>query len=250
MANAQQAWKRLSTEIWNAVNTKMGDASQGDASGSCHDSSASDPAPPVLIPPSHQRRTSSPNELIYTASRGNFRAASASLDAAFPVVDEAALFALFPSVGGTGPGAAYEQAQIGDARRCVRAALDEMRLNYDLDPGLLGERSEVSRGYAQIAWLLTHLRLAHSAADDQAQEEHTRLDPIPDEQPASSVMSGKSKGRQKRPFETHDLLKAIDRHDVETIIEIRDSAFDLLLDITTGAATTGISDSRRSTPLG
>lgn len=309
MTSAQQTWRRLSTDLWKAINTRVGDQTSEDPdAGSGADPHALEAeAPsqdvegvrdaPVLAAPgvNSQCRTNNPpsiarssDELVYKLSRANFRAQSASLHAQFPDVDDTTLYSLFPALpsancstksspcspqtlrlrrkdSASSSHAGYEQAQVSEARRCVRAALNEMKLNFDLDPGLLGERSDISRGYAQIAWLLSHLKLSHphpellqlGEDDDQRSAQRGNDPSSPDQSEGADAGASQSTGgkikpshKPKRPYESHDLLKAIDRHDIETIISIRDHAFDLLLDISAGAATTGTSDSRRCTPLG
>lgn len=155
----------------------------------------------------------------------------------------------FPAISDTQidrllPGEESEQA-----RRWVQAALQEMHLNYDLDPKLLGERSESNRGAALIALLLSRIVVQDPASEDG---EHGRSKghlsgAVADEQRTegneSAYASRDSKGKSAglpppRAYETHDLLKAIDQKDVETVLAIRNANFDLLLDLSQGGAPT------------
>ncbi|SAM69093.1 uncharacterized protein UBRO_00696 [Ustilago bromivora] len=141
------------------------------------------------------------------------------------------------------PGEELEQA-----RQCILAALQEMHLNYDLDPKLLGERNEVNKGHALLAILLSRIIVqAPEAGEGHERGEGHLSCAVPDQESsskpnaASSDQSAKPKSAVAAPtraYETHDLLKAIDKKDVETILAIRDANFDLLLDLSQGGGPT------------
>ena len=170
----------------------------------------------------------------------------------FPVLDDAKLYALFPSFGFD----SEQDKRMEERRRCVRAAIEEMQLNYSLDTKSLGSRSDANRGYAEIVRLLSLIRLQQSFPSgglsggghlsgqlpgDEGQGERGR----------GAEGDGKAAGTPAKPlrnFETYDLLKAIDRRDMETIMEIRDRSFDLLLSMSGGSS--GSSNVKASTPLG
>lgn len=158
-------------------------------------------------------------------------------EASFPRVPDAQIENLLPG------------SELEDARRCIQAALQEMHLNYDLDPKLLGERSDANRGNALLALLLSriavqphsledghehgegHLSGATIEQDNQVREGNTSA--ADGEKPKSTLMA------PPRAYETHDLLKAIDKKDVETILAIRNANFDLLLDLSHGGGPAG-----------
>ncbi|CDS00020.1 uncharacterized protein SPSC_02692 [Sporisorium scitamineum] len=149
----------------------------------------------------------------------------------FPTISESQIKKLFP-------GADLEQA-----RQWVSAALQEMHLNYDLDPKLLGERSDANRGNALIALLLSRI-IVPSLQDEEHERGEGHLSGAVVDQDsqrrddASSTHEGvKPKSALTAPpreYETHNLLKAIDKKDVETILAIRNANFDLLLDLSQG----------------
>ncbi|KAJ9476710.1 hypothetical protein PHBOTO_000394 [Pseudozyma hubeiensis] len=159
-------------------------------------------------------------------------------DASFPRVPDAQIENLLPG------------SELEDARRCIQASLQEMHLNYDLDPKLLGERSDANRGNALLALLLSriavhqpqsledghehgegHLSGAIVDQDNQVREGNT---PAADAaKPKATLIA------PPRAYETHDLLKAIDKKDVETILAIRNANFDLLLDLSHGGGPAG-----------
>ncbi|SPO20116.1 uncharacterized protein UTRI_00512_B [Ustilago trichophora] len=155
---------------------------------------------------------------------------------AFPNISESQLEKLLPG------------QELEHARQWVQAALQEMHLNYDLDPKLLGERSEANRGNALIALLLSRIAVRQPGAaenDHERGEGHVSGAVLDQERQSgnddeSSTQGAKSKLAgiaPPREYETHDLLKAIDKKDVETILAIRNANFDLLLDLSQGGAT-------------
>lgn len=171
----------------------------------------------------------------------------------FPSVSDAQLLQLLP-------GDDHE-----DARRCVKAALQDMHLNYDLDPKLLGERSETNLGNRLIALLISRMNITGSSADETVAKDGTLSGATADidgdnERIADNVGSiGKSGSRAvlRKNYESHDLLKAIDNKDMETILAIRDANFDLLLDLSQGGSSKSASTGANSgtsgtlnTPLG
>ncbi|EPQ27395.1 uncharacterized protein PFL1_04933 [Pseudozyma flocculosa PF-1] len=158
----------------------------------------------------------------------------------FPHIDDEHLDALFPA------------PQFEGVRNNVRAAIEDMKLNFSLDPKLLAnERSETNQGYHAIALLLSRLQVrpADGGIDGQRPGQHAGAAGEGDEGSskdrdgtvASSsrhrVGGGNTTAPPPRSFETHDLLKAIDRKDTETILAIRDANFDLLLDLSYGGST-------------
>ena len=135
--------------------------------------------------------------------------------------------------------------QLKQARHWVTAALQEMHLNYDLDSKLLGERSDANRGNALVALLLSRIivQSSHSQNGEHERGEGHLSGAVVDQEgqardASSSAQEGaKPKGAlvpPPRAYETHDLLKAIDKKDVETILAIRNANFDLLLDLSQG----------------
>lgn len=146
----------------------------------------------------------------------------------FPMVPETQLEKLLPGV------------QFDYARQCVREALQDMQLNYDLDPRLLGEHSDANKGYALIALLLSRIVVTQpkSAQSDGDRPEGHLSGAVIDRDARSGEAASSSQGVKpsaggipQREYETHDLLKAIDQKDVETILAIRNANFDLLLDL-------------------
>ncbi|TKY90674.1 hypothetical protein EX895_000672 [Sporisorium graminicola] len=151
----------------------------------------------------------------------------------FPALSESQIKKLLPG------------AELEQAREWVTAALQEMHLNYDLDPKLLGERSDSNRGNALIALLLSRIVVRQPGSQD---EEHERGEGHlsgavvdQDGQSGRDTLSSNEGAKPKsaliappREYETHDLLKAIDKKDVETILAIRNANFDLLLDLSQG----------------
>ncbi|SPO21035.1 uncharacterized protein UTRI_00512 [Ustilago trichophora] len=154
----------------------------------------------------------------------------------FPTIPESQLEKLLPG------------QELEHAREWVQAALQEMHLNYDLDPKLLGERSDANRGNALIALLLSRIvvRQPGAAGDEHERGEGHLSGAVMDQERGtgndddSSTQGARSKFAgiaPPREYETHDLLKAIDKKDVETILAIRNANFDLLLDLSQGGAT-------------
>ncbi|KDN52667.1 hypothetical protein K437DRAFT_220099 [Tilletiaria anomala UBC 951] len=141
-----------------------------------------------------------------------------------------------------------------EARRAVRATLEEMELNFKLDPLSLGDRSDYNKGCAEIVGLLSRVR-AHAPRGTSAGGSG-RLAPNDGAADGKDIGKSTNKAAMKvgstaiptRSYETHDLLKAIDRKDVETIMAIRDSNFDLLLDL--GGSSSANTNAKNYTPLG
>ncbi|PWZ02574.1 hypothetical protein BCV70DRAFT_209186 [Testicularia cyperi] len=149
-----------------------------------------------------------------------------------------------------------------EARQHLRAAIEEMHLNYDLDPKLLGERSEVNRALI-LSKLIVHSEDINREEAHAGQLSGTVADEEDVENAAGSMRDQGSSPTPAKPmvvprrnFETHDLLKAIDKRDMETIMAIRDANFDLLLDLSQGGTTTKTSSAASqaggttNTPLG
>ncbi|CAD6891545.1 unnamed protein product [Tilletia controversa] len=186
----------------------------------------------------------------------------------FPHVTDAQLEKLFPLPGSmsgssaTGP-SKHENAALR-RRQVARAALDEMELNWKLDPVTLGEKSDFNQGCAVLMALLARVRvggkddsglLDYSPAGLQSAEAQRQ------KREGSTQESGGPGGKKKgassaafaRRWEAHDLLKAIDQQDHETILYIRDQAMDLLLDLSssaTGTRSGGSGSGALKTPLG
>ncbi len=78
---------------------------------------------------------------------------------------------VFPHVAETHIEKLLPGEDLEHARQWVQAALQEMHLNYDLDPKLLGERSDANRGNALIALLLSRITLP---SPKDADSEHER----------------------------------------------------------------------------
>lgn len=138
--------------------------------------------------------------------------------------------------------------ELEQARKYVLAALQEMHLNYDLDPKLLGERSDVNKGNALLALLLSRIIIKTPEAENEHERGEGHLSgAVPDQESGSAAKDASSDHHAKpksavaappRAYETHDLLKAIDKKDAETILAIRNANFDLLLDLSQGGTTT------------
>ncbi|PWN42231.1 hypothetical protein IE81DRAFT_323715 [Ceraceosorus guamensis] len=151
-----------------------------------------------------------------------------------PLISERKLARLFPD---------------HSTRDAVRQFYKERQLDWDCDAQSLGERNESNRAAAALFDLL--VRLDVQGASDAEHELPARL--------VSGFEGGSSNSAQKstterskstvdrsRAWEAHDVLQAIDKKDVETLMRIRDASFDLLLDA--GGATKSASIS--SMPLG
>lgn len=152
------------------------------------------------------------------------------------------------------------------ARQWVLAAIQEMHLNYDLDPKLLNERSDANRGNALIALLLSRIVISNqlSTDSDPGRGQRHLSGEIPDQKLACTNEASSSQGPKSKfsglvppkGYETHDLLKAIDKKDLDTILAIRNANFDLLLDLSSGGATSKSSPAASqaggstNTPLG
>ncbi|GAK62219.1 uncharacterized protein PAN0_001c0417 [Moesziomyces antarcticus] len=152
----------------------------------------------------------------------------------------------FPSVSDEQIRRLLPDDDLQDAREWVHAALQEMHLNFDLDPKLLGEHSDANRGNALLALLLSRIVVtaSDSAGDADSREPGHLSGAVVDQEgraakgdASSEAVKSKSAGVvPPREYETHDLLKAIDKKDVETILAIRNANFDLLLDLSQGGS--------------
>lgn len=149
----------------------------------------------------------------------------------------------------------------------IKAAYEEAKLNWDLDAKMIGgHRSDSNLGMARIFGLLNVISLVddttRSAQESTSAgmiDSNGNLIAAPVQQGATmqeeAVTSGRSdaKGTQEvfqRQYETHDLLRAIDRKDTQTILTIRDANFDLLLDLNQGGTGASMSSGTVNTPLG
>ncbi|KAL9940202.1 hypothetical protein V8E36_000907 [Tilletia maclaganii] len=171
----------------------------------------------------------------------------------FPRISDAQLERLFalpdsPS-GSSAAGPAALEKVVLRRREVARAALDEMELNWKLDPRALGERSDFNQGCATLVALLARVRvrnkddfdpLDYSPAGDATTLEAQRR------RLANSSLESQTGQKKKdasqhaaafvRHWEAHDVLKAIDQQDHETILLIRDQAMDLLLDLSSASS--------------
>lgn len=145
-------------------------------------------------------------------------------------------------------------------------------MNWKLDPQTLGERSDYNRGCAALVGLLSrvHAQAEGSSAPSGGragrQEGSGRIDEGGEGsggQGSNNQFGGGKAGKSvatpaARTYETHDLLRAIDRRDAETVLAIRDANFDLLLDLSPGGtsssssnvAAAGSAGGAANTPLG
>ena len=144
------------------------------------------------------------------------------LSDSFPRISEERLESLFPGKHGE------------HTRNAVRAAIDEMDLAFRLDPKALGERTDANQGYLAIALLLSRLQLVAPSQLNASRPPGADVE----SDAANSGTAQRNKGSLAPPhrFETHDVLKAIDRRDVDALLAIRDANFDLLLDLSGGGA--------------
>lgn len=122
-----------------------------------------------------------------------------------------------------------------NTRRCIEAAVKDMELNWSLDPQLLGERSEASRGSAAIVAFLAREAGIKSGVRARGTSEAGPLADSVAEGSKTSDSAGSS-ARPARSYERHDLLRAIERQDTTTILEIRNFDFDLLVDSAPGGS--------------
>lgn len=140
-------------------------------------------------------------------------------------------------------------------RKCVAQAVEEMQLNWKLDPKLVGgERSEANQGYATIvAFLQRVARVSateHVGGGSKVLSGASGSEDGAEDQPTSiSSNAAGSTARPVKTYERHDLLRAIERQDHETILMIRNSNFDLLLDSAPGTSSSSSSNAMQ-TPLG
>lgn len=109
--------------------------------------------------------------------------------------------------------------------KCVRAALQFMEEGYKDDKKY---PEDVRRGFWALAQLVNHV---HSDAPNQntgrPTNEQEEISEDAANSPRASVSSLISKGNHT--FEMHDLFAAIDKNDIDKIMAIRESHFDLLL---------------------
>ncbi|KAE8267167.1 hypothetical protein A4X09_0g5182 [Tilletia walkeri] len=192
----------------------------------------------------------------------------------FPRISDAQLEKLFPLPGtlsaGSATGPSKQETAALRRRQVARAALDEMELNWKLDPSTLGERSDFNQGCAALVALLARVRvgghddsglLDYSPGDPrslEAQRRKEREDSSAGSGGPGGAKNSGSKSAFVKRWEAHDVLKAIDQQDHETILIIRDQAMDLLLDLSSsstsssaaGARSGGGSSGSLKTPLG
>ncbi|CEH15643.1 hypothetical protein CBOM_04390 [Ceraceosorus bombacis] len=155
-----------------------------------------------------------------------------------PLISERKLARLFPD---------------HSTRDAVRQFYKERQLDWDCDAQSLGERSESNRASAALFDLL--VRLDVQGASDAEHELHTRSVTGSEGGPSDSAQKSTSERSRStvdrsRAWEAHDVLQAIDKKDVETLMRIRDASFDLLLDAGGGVGGGTKSASTPSTPLG
>ncbi|UZJ52241.1 hypothetical protein CBS101457_001561 [Exobasidium rhododendri] len=160
------------------------------------------------------------------------------------------------------------------AQKQVMAAHEEAKLNWDLDARLVGgQRSDSNLGLARVFDLLGHISMIPDGGSSDTNsksvngDERTYVDAEgkvvaaqDDEGVAWEGLNtldapdkGKASGTQKvfqRQYETHDLLRAIDKKDSQTILMIRDANFDLLLDLNQGGVGASMASGTINTPLG
>ncbi|PKI84857.1 hypothetical protein MVES1_001359 [Malassezia vespertilionis] len=131
----------------------------------------------------------------------------------FPAISDACLQHLFPdtSIGTSVAG-------------CVRAALTEMELSYQLDPCLLNEKSDTNRGY----WALADFVRRGCAAPRERDRRAAPAEHVPSEAPRAETVRPVLVQRAKT-YAVHDVYAAIDKMDLDTIMAIRDKEFVLLL---------------------
>ncbi|KAK0541021.1 hypothetical protein OC835_000341 [Tilletia horrida] len=179
----------------------------------------------------------------------------------FPRISDAQLEKLFPlpdspsGSSATGPSPAEKVAL--RRRQVARAALDEMELNWKLDPLTLGERSDFNQGCAALVALLARVRVdskddpldySPSQPSDLAAQQRRLANQSGADAAAAASSSGQKQTGPGSTFvkhwEAHDVLKAIDQQDHETLLLIRDQAMDLLLDLSSSTSPSG-----RSRPI-
>lgn len=140
----------------------------------------------------------------------------------------------------------------------MQKSLEEMDLEWKLDPKLLGEREKGNRGKAAIVRLLSRLTVTEDENEktvDQSQLSGALQDNErgggADGGAGQASTSTKTASKPVHQYERHDLLRAIERQDHETILNIRNANFDLLIEVAPGAMTSSSGSSSLSqTPLG
>jgi hypothetical protein len=148
----------------------------------------------------------------------------------------------------------------------IKAAYDEAKLNWDLDARLLGgQRSDSNVGMARVFGLLNAVGIVDEGSSGKtgnkqgsyidadgnlvtaARQDGTQA------QGQADAKADETKGSTEvfhKQYETHDLLRAIDRKDTQTILMIRDANFDLLLDLHQGGTGASMNSGTVNTPLG
>lgn len=114
------------------------------------------------------------------------------------------------------------------------------KVSYNLDHGAVIGKSDVNRGYWALAQLLTQVKVVQNTPAAQASDTALLA-----EESQTMTHSASRVGMPHRPFEMHDVYAAIERKDVEKIMLIRDSAFELLLGVEEGVSWSG----KSHTPL-
>lgn len=151
----------------------------------------------------------------------------------------------------------------------VQAAYEEAKLNWNLDTRLVGgHRSDSNLGMARVFGLLNVITLVDDGTPHSIEKNYEgglvdsngNLIAAPTQQGKGAMQEAQdtnqrsdAKGTQEvfqRQYETHDLLRAIDRKDTQTILMIRDANFDLLLDLNQGGMGASMSSGTVNTPLG
>ncbi|WFD31423.1 hypothetical protein MSPP1_002458 [Malassezia sp. CBS 17886] len=142
--------------------------------------------------------------------------------APFPAVSDAKLQSLFPAHADDPPGTPLAA--------CVRAALVEMQLAAHLDPCVLDEKSDVSRGYWALAELVRRVQPTEDARDapppDARHRDGAEREAAAD---AATQPAARARPARARRYEVHDVYAAIDAKNVEALMAIRDADFELLL---------------------
>lgn len=150
----------------------------------------------------------------------------------------------------------------------IKAAHEEAKLNWDLDARLVGgQRSDSNIGMARVFGLLNMIGAVDEGISSEVEAKQgrhvdadgnlitaARQDGIKAlGQDGETKKAGDAKGTQEvfhRQYETHDLLRAIDRKNTQTILTIRDANFDLLLDLHQDGTGASMSSGTVNTPLG
>lgn len=154
-----------------------------------------------------------------------------------------------------------EDAADENLRHCISKSIEEMQLNWSLDPKLVGgQRSEANQGNAAIVAFLQRLALEREQSGTASGSRSKILQGggvTSDDDKSSDIdhhmgSTAPAPTRPGRSYERHDLLRAIERQDHETILEIRNANFDLLLDAAPGTSSSSSASASNAmqTPLG